>query len=93
MYSIDLYKLWWPNEPEDPEYVGCYADSVDDRVLTDMTYSDGMTTAVCNAHCSDKGALYYATQVLPTALSQFVGVFFFSCLLICMNFRMCWLKY
>lgn len=59
----DLYRLQWPEEPEDPEYVGCYHDDTQDRVLTHTIAVEGMTTAVCREYCSEKNAPYYATQV------------------------------
>lgn len=59
----DLFKLWWPQEPEDPEYLGCYHDDKEDRVLSHKVTIPGMTTAVCRDYCSDKDTLYYATQV------------------------------
>lgn len=59
----DLFKLWWPKEPEDPEYVGCFHDDKADRVLAHRVTISGMTPAVCRDFCSDKDALFYATQV------------------------------
>lgn len=47
----------------DPEYVGCFADDAEARAMSDMVVIPGMTTALCRNYCSDKGALYYATQV------------------------------
>lgn len=61
--NADLFKLWWPTEPEDPEYVGCYHDDKADRVLAHKITIPGMTSAVCRDHCLDKDALFYATQV------------------------------
>ena len=59
----DLFRLLPPESPLDPEYVGCYQDDKQDRVLSDRVEIPGMTAAVCREHCSDKDALYYATQV------------------------------
>lgn len=60
----DLYKLWLLDTEEDrPEYLGCYIDDKDDRVLTNAITTEDMTWAICRDHCADKDALYFATQV------------------------------
>ena len=59
----DLFQLWWPTESEDPEYVGCYHDHKEDRVLAHSITVPGMTAAICREYCSDKDALFNATQV------------------------------
>lgn len=64
-WAFDLYKLEWASPSTDPEYVDCYADTKDDRVMDDMLTLDGMTPSVCRAHCEGKGNSYYATQVNP----------------------------
>ncbi|CAN0291073.1 unnamed protein product, partial [Ascophyllum nodosum] len=61
-YAFDLYKLEWPDTPADPEYMDCYADDEEERVMSNMHVSDVMTSGVCRDHCKDKKALYYATQ-------------------------------
>ena len=49
-----------PNE----EYIGCFKDDKNDRVMTHKIFDDGgMTTAHCREHCADKNAPYYGTQV------------------------------
>ncbi|CAM9378424.1 unnamed protein product, partial [Ectocarpus sp. 8 AP-2014] len=44
------------------EYVGCYTDRKDDRVLGDKLNSDLMTADFCYEYCSEIGAAYMATQ-------------------------------
>ncbi|CAM9700723.1 unnamed protein product [Ascophyllum nodosum] len=61
-YAFDLYELVWPDPPTDREYMDCYADDAEERVMSNMYISDDMTSAVCRDHCKDKNALYYATQ-------------------------------
>lgn len=43
--------------------MACYADDKDDRVMGHVTATDDMSVSVCRAHCEDKDALYYGTQV------------------------------
>lgn len=62
-YAFDLYRLISAEEPTDPEYVGCYRDTDEERVMTDMLVDENMTTAICRSHCEGTGAEYYATQV------------------------------
>eukprot|EP00752_Nemacystus_decipiens_P008218 g7348.t1 len=57
----DLFKLWWPSE-YDAEYVGCFNDNLQDRVLSHRTRIDGLTTEMCRDYCSERDALFYATQ-------------------------------
>lgn len=60
----DLYKIDEPMEPDSEEYVGCYADRQDDRLMThEIKFQDDMTQAVCRAHCEGFDSLFYATQV------------------------------
>lgn len=61
--TSDLFELSLPEAPQDPEYLGCFADDKEDRVMTHKITMKGMTSAVCREHCSDKDALYYGTQV------------------------------
>lgn len=61
--SFDLYRLIGAAMPTDPEYVGCYSDTNEERVMTNMLVDNGMTTAFCRSHCEGTGSKYYATQV------------------------------
>eukprot|EP00903_Cladosiphon_okamuranus_P022321 g20527.t1 len=49
--------------PNNANYLGCFADDKDDRVLSDMTSSRDMTAEKCATYC-DKSSRnrYYATQ-------------------------------
>ncbi|CAM9552578.1 unnamed protein product [Pylaiella littoralis] len=61
--AFSLYKMDWPEAPtDDPEYVGCYRDDQNDRVMTDKVTLGDMTPAVCREYCLDRDALYYGTQ-------------------------------
>lgn len=51
----------WPAEPTDPEYMDCFADKKEDRVMSKMHVAPDMTQAACRSHCD--GYMYYATQV------------------------------
>ncbi|CAM9703874.1 unnamed protein product [Ectocarpus fasciculatus] len=45
------------------QYIGCFTDSQEDRVLDDMLSSrDAMSAEKCYEHCMEKGAEYMATQ-------------------------------
>ncbi|CAM9748181.1 unnamed protein product [Pylaiella littoralis] len=44
------------------EYLGCFKDSKEDRVLGRQDISSVMTTEVCYQHCFDRGATFMATQ-------------------------------
>ncbi|CAM9965889.1 unnamed protein product [Ascophyllum nodosum] len=61
-YAFDLYELVWPDTPTDLEYMDCYADDMEERIMSNMYASDDMTSAVCRDHCKESNALYYATQ-------------------------------
>lgn len=61
--AFDLYELEWAEEPDHEEYVGCYADTSDQRVMTNMLVDQYMTTHMCRNHCQNTGAEYYGTQV------------------------------
>lgn len=64
MWAFSLYKLEVPEAPTDnSEYLGCYRDTRDDRVMTDKTASNGMDPVLCREYCVDRDALYYGTQV------------------------------
>lgn len=63
LHAFDLYELPAVETSTDPEYMECYADKKDDRVMGHMIMDAAMTNAVCRTHCEDKEALYYATQV------------------------------
>lgn len=55
-------------EPDSAEYVGCFADDKDDRLMShEIRHQDDMTEAVCRAHCEAFDSLFYATQVRPPA--------------------------
>ncbi|CAM9939120.1 unnamed protein product, partial [Hapterophycus canaliculatus] len=63
--AFDLFKLWIPDAPltdEYPEYLGCYADNKEDRVMTHKVVAESMTPTLCREHCLDKDAAYYGTQ-------------------------------
>lgn len=63
-WAFSLYKLPWPAAPTaDDEYLACYRDTRDERVMTDKITLGHMTPAICREHCSKNEALYYATQV------------------------------
>lgn len=62
--AFDLYKLEWAEPSDDPEYMDCYADSKNDRIMGHMIKQDDMTSAICREHCMERNALYYGTQVL-----------------------------
>lgn len=67
--SLDLYKIDEPLQPSSEEYLGCFADTADDRIFGDeIKNRDDMTQAVCRAHCEGFGSRFYATQV-PASLS------------------------
>lgn len=53
----------WAPEPDDEEYVGCFGDDADNRVMGDMIIQDDMTPGVCREHCLNRSAKYYGTQV------------------------------
>lgn len=61
--AFDLYKLAWAEASTDPEYMACYADKRDDRIMGNDMIQENMTQAVCREHCIMHEALYYATQV------------------------------
>lgn len=46
---------------DDPEYVGCFADTAKDRVMIGKLVRDNVTAALCRAYCT--GFMYYGTQV------------------------------
>lgn len=62
--AFDLYKLQWASQPVDSEYMGCYRDMTDRRLMTDMIWDESMTPSLCRQHCEGTGAMYYGTQVL-----------------------------
>ncbi|CAM9648942.1 unnamed protein product, partial [Ectocarpus fasciculatus] len=47
---------------EEAEYVGCFHDNQEDRILGDKLDSVEMTTELCLAHCTELGAAFMATQ-------------------------------
>ena len=58
----------------DAEYIGCFKDDKEDRVMAHKIFDDeNMSAAYCRDHCADKDALYYGTQVCVR-----VGVFLIS---------------
>lgn len=66
LHSFDLFRLSLPEPPladEYPEYLGCYADDKQDRVMTHKIALETMTPTRCREHCQDKDAMYYGTQV------------------------------
>eukprot|EP00903_Cladosiphon_okamuranus_P013409 g12494.t1 len=61
--AFNLYKIEEPIEPDSDEYVGCFADDKEDRVMThEIRGEDDMTQAVCRAHCEAFDSPFYATQ-------------------------------
>lgn len=64
-WAFSLYKLAWPTAPTaNDEFLDCYRDTRDNRVMADKVTRWDMTPAVCRQHCLDKDARYYATQVI-----------------------------
>lgn len=61
--AFDLYELVWPAESTDSEYLDCYNDKKEDRIMSDMLVDPDMTQAVCRTHCEGLDSMYYATQV------------------------------
>lgn len=63
----DLYKIAEPMEvevEEVDEYVGCFADDPEDRLLgNEIKHQPDMTQAVCRTYCEGYDAHFYATQV------------------------------
>lgn len=60
--TLDLYKLVSAEEPDHEEYVGCWSDTDESRVMQDMLVDNDMTTDMCRDHCEGSDAVYYATQ-------------------------------
>ncbi|CAN0347440.1 unnamed protein product, partial [Ascophyllum nodosum] len=60
--AFDLYELVWPDTQTDIEYMDCYANDPEERMMSDMYVSDDMTSTVCRDHCTHKNTMYYATQ-------------------------------
>eukprot|EP00752_Nemacystus_decipiens_P003873 g3562.t1 len=61
--AFNLYKIDEPMEPDSEEYVGCFADDQEDRLMThEIKDREDMTQAVCRAHCEAFGSPFYATQ-------------------------------
>jgi len=70
VWAFSLHKLDGPEAPTDnSEYVGCFRDTRDDRVMTDKTTSNGMDPVLCREYCVDRDALYYGTQVHTVVVS------------------------
>lgn len=62
--QFDLYQLEWAPASTDAEYMDCFKDSKEDRVMGDnLVVKGGMTQAVCRDHCANRSAMYYGTQV------------------------------
>lgn len=62
--QFDLYQLEWAARPSEDEYLNCFKDFPNDRIMGEMIVQDNMTTAVCREHCVGKESRYYGTQVL-----------------------------
>ncbi|CAM9855150.1 unnamed protein product, partial [Scytosiphon promiscuus] len=65
--SFSLYDLEGgelPSPPTDDNYVGCFADDQNDRVLGAQSSSSEMTSEACASYCADEspGNTHYATQ-------------------------------
>lgn len=60
-WAFDLYALECIEET-DSEYLGCWSDMKDMRLLSNMISDQDMTTSMCRTHC--EGYTVYATQVL-----------------------------
>ncbi|CAB1101486.1 unnamed protein product [Ectocarpus sp. CCAP 1310/34] len=63
----DLYKIAEPKEVEEvdevDEYVGCFADDPEDRLLgNEIKHQPDMTQVVCRVYCEGYDAQFYATQ-------------------------------
>lgn len=64
LFFPDLYEIDTPMQPDSAEYVGCYADQKEDRVMENaLMWQDDMSTKVCREHCEGFDSVYYATQV------------------------------
>ncbi|CAN0154082.1 unnamed protein product, partial [Ectocarpus sp. 6 AP-2014] len=66
-YAFTLYDLEGanlPTPPADDNYVGCFADDLQDRVLGAETSSNSMTSEACADYCANESPrnMYYATQ-------------------------------
>lgn len=75
-YSFDMYKLEWPEPSDDEEYVGCFVDAKDDRIMDNMITDDNMTPQLCRDHCENTYSIYYGVEVRGTSdqLYSFLGV-------------------
>lgn len=63
-FAFDLYKLAWPLPENNGEYVQCFGDLRDDRVMGEVMVADDMTPGMCKNHCiSVGGAKFYGLQV------------------------------
>ncbi|CAN0407335.1 unnamed protein product [Ectocarpus sp. 12 AP-2014] len=61
--AFDLYKITEPTEPTGDEYVGCFADDREDRLLGDeIKLQADMTQGACRTYCEERDAYFYATQ-------------------------------
>lgn len=71
--AFDLYKLQWAEAPTSKDYVGCFKDMPDDRVMQDKLTTDDMTDKICRSHCESKMAKFYGTQVRAMCLCRTTG--------------------
>ena len=62
--KFDIFELSRPDPPiYEPEYMDCYSDCKDDRVMDQFVIIEGMTIESCRKHCLGvPGSAYYATQ-------------------------------
>ena len=61
--SSDVFEMSRPHSPISEEYLDCFADCADDRVMKHMTVIDKLTWELCREYCvSIPGSMYYATQ-------------------------------
>ncbi|CAM9474079.1 unnamed protein product, partial [Ectocarpus fasciculatus] len=62
LYDLEEGEL--PSPPTDDNYVGCFADDRNDRVLGAKSSSSEMTSEACASYCADESPrnTYYATQ-------------------------------
>lgn len=65
-FAFDLYKLSWPEPEDNGEYVQCFGDLRESRVMDEkaMMIRDDMTVIKCKEHCTKVGgAKFYGLQV------------------------------
>lgn len=56
-YSFDLYEMEWATPPSSDEFLGCFSDMKDDRVVGYFVDIKDMTVEL-REHCMDRGVEY-----------------------------------